>query len=556
MESKTKRWVGVARWLLPVMALVLPDQASAQTPATFTPLDRPAYGLYTLISRPLNFTAADYAGLGQNFRFLHGNLSPEQFDAIRKVNPAFKGLRYINSTYTRFDADVGVVESRYRMGLSMHLAAQTRDALAPDTTSFRVESLEAGKKGRKATIAIRASTVAGDLSSTNRDQPSTKHYVFWIRIGDELMRVNAFDEKSGVVKVTRGFSGTTPAAHATGAKVFSPIYLGFKRGNKDKYPGQHPGGPGDRLRYVLDPNSAAGWKYFSDQVVVAMTEGRTDGVWLDTLNVGDFNLSDCLGRKVEPWDFRSGRLYKPDDFREGQERKMDFIQRDVKERLGRYPMLVANNLKPSSFYPGSGGMRRLLESTEVKPRPLDGFCMEGGLSWQKADEEHEVNTWRSRIVMLMDAAQNGLAAMPIWGGAGGQSVGSEPDTPGRDRAERFAYASYLLAVEKEGRTLMGTYAIYQADGRRFVKVHPMYFYPIGDPAESVKPNEFDRYALNEGAVYRRRFTNGQVLVNASDMSQRVDFEESFIDPDTGRRVSGIDMAPGTGKILLSAKGAP
>jgi hypothetical protein len=216
-------------------------------------------------------------------------------------------------------------------------------------------------------------------------------------------------------------------------------------------------------------------------------------------------------------------------------------------------VLVANNLNPKSYYPGSGGMSFLLRSTEVKPRPLDGFCMEGGLAW-RAEEDwlapEEEDVWHKRMKMLLDANQSGLAALPILAGAGAKSDQSEPDTPERDRIERFGYASYLLCVEQGTRTMMGTYAFYQSGGKRFVKVHRMYYYPIGDPAETVAPKELDKYRGADSSVYQRHFTNGLVLVNPSTKPATVKLDQEYLDPDNGQRTTTLTMPSGTGKILL------
>ena len=151
----------------------------------------------------------------------------------------------------------------------------------------------------------------------------------------------------------------------------------------------------------------------------------------------------------------------------------------------------------------------------------------------------------------MDAAQNGLAAAPVWENAGSVSFNSETDTPLRDKAERFGYASFLLGVEKDSKTLMGTYAFYQAEGKRFVKIHPMYYYPIGFPIQTEKPESIDNYLINDLPVYRRSFTNGLVLVNPSDKECEVKLDKSFLDPDTHQLVATVIMPPSTGKILLN-----
>jgi len=563
---------GAARAALCLAAAVLLGVSAPASGEEFKMLPRPQYKLYTMCSGKMTLSEEDISRIARNFEFSHGKFSREQNDAIRKINPNFKCLTYINSTYTRSVDDVRLAESKYRNGLCMLLAARLAEPIDAGQTRFRVAPPREEKlaEGKPAAIPIRASTIEGDFSSADAAKPSTKYYVFWIRIGDELMRVNKFDPAGGEIEVSRGFSASKPAGHKAGDNVFSPVYLGYKRtaggpakesmnddadddpglvdgppggSGKEKYPGEHPGGPGSHLRYVLDPSSNDGNLWRAQQALAAMLEDGVDGVWMDTFNCGTFNLGDCLGRKAHPWNFTRNQAYDFDDFRLGQEKKVAFIQEFVKAQLGKYPFLVANNLH--NYEPGRGGMKLLLVPTQVKPRPLDGFCMEGGLAIRSLDG------WKERIQLLMDAAQNGLAAMPIIGGAGAKSVLSEPDTPARDKAERFAYAGYLLAVEKDGKAMMGTYAFYQADGKRFVKVHPMYYYPIGRPAETVKPDQLDSYLLKGLPVYRRAFTNGLVLVNPSQEACTVDLGRSYVDPDARKAVTTVAMPAGTGKILLA-----
>ncbi|MCX6309424.1 MAG: hypothetical protein NTY32_11545, partial [Bacteroidia bacterium] len=258
----------------------------------FKPLDKPQYKLYTICAGKIpNTSEEDLRLIATNFEFYHGKFTTLQADAIRKINPAFKCLTYINSTYTRTEEDVRIVESNYREGLCMMLAANLQQSIDAKCTTFNVEAVmnEKTKTKNLTAIAIRASTMQGDFSSYENEKPSTQFYVFWIRIGDELMRVNKFDTITGVVEVTRGFSGSKPTLHHSGDKVFSPLYLGFKRiklnredeltMGGEKYPGSHPGGPGKFLRYVLDPGKET-YQFQADIVLKVMQEDRVDGVWL------------------------------------------------------------------------------------------------------------------------------------------------------------------------------------------------------------------------------------------------------------------------------------
>ena len=528
--------------------------------ADFTPLTKPQYKLYSVCSGDNTKVSEDDLRLiAQNFEFYHGHFTPEQADVIRKFNPEFKCLTYINSTYTKTNDDLGLIESQYRDCIGMLLAARLTESIDATQTQFSVALADNTNKNSKKVpaIPILASTIDGDFSSAKKSKPSTKFYVFWIRIGDELMRVNQFDPATGAIAVTRGFSSTTPAAHQLGDKVFSPIYIGTdpnpsKKGYLDlSAKGSHPNTGTPKLRYLMDPAYSKGYLFFAENALQAMQKDRADGVWMDTMNTGVFNLSDCLGRSAagKVWDFSKNQPCDPDDFRLGQERKVAFIQEYIKAKLGKYPFLLANSLSEKQATPGVGGLKLLLERTEVKPRPLDGYCMEGALANTNSSDK-----WTKRMSLLMDCAQNGLAAAPIWANAGYPSiVESQPDTPKRDQAERFGYASYLLCVEKDGKTVMGTYAFYEANAKRFAKVHPIYYYPIGYPTQTVKPNLIEKYLIEGLPVYRRLFTNGLVLVNPSEQDCTVNLDKTYLDPDQRQLITKVSMPAGTGKILLNKK---
>ena len=91
---------------------------------------------------------------------------------------------------------------------------------------------------------------------------------------------------------------------------------------------------------------------------------------------------------------------------------------------------------------------------------------------------------------------------------------------------------------------------YRRDGKREVAIAPMYSWPIGAPAETVKPEELNRYKVGGTEIYRRRFSGGLVLVNPSPQPQRLHLDSPMLDPDSGEHVESIALPPQSGKILL------
>ncbi|MCC2685023.1 MAG: hypothetical protein K0R75_1922, partial [Paenibacillaceae bacterium] len=162
----------------------------------------------------------------------------------------------------------------------------------------------------------------------------------------------------------------------------------------------------------------------------------------------------------DAWDFKRQEPYTPDNYREALEIKLTAIQNDLNQRFGKFPALYANNMKSKVYYPGHGEVKKLLEPTNIKPRPLDGFSVESfaGSFAAKAAKRDEngpkyigPNAWRDNVKMVMDAAQAGAAALPMIANAGVKSELLEKAGPIRDKFELFAYASYLMAVEANGK---------------------------------------------------------------------------------------------------------
>jgi hypothetical protein len=523
-----------------------PAQPSTQPPAALGP--KPAFPLYAISAvGKYKFTPSDLAVIANSFQMIQtGTLTDADIDQLHKLNPNFKAVRYLNGSSTTQPEHVNIAE-HHRMALAMYWTANLNADLDSRTTEFKLRPLEGAD-----TIALKASTAKGDYSSTK----GTKQYVTWIRIGDEFMRIDSFDAASNTIRVTRGFDGTTAAPHQSGNGVFSPVYLGSVNDV-----GAYPDGPGNTLQYVFDAAQPFSAQFVADAAAGFMTKAKYDGVWLDTYEADFFNIADVNGNAVDDaWDFKRQEPYTPDNYREALEIKLTAIQNDLNQRFGKFPALYANNMKSKVYYPGHGEVKKLLEPTSIKPRPLDGFSVESfaGSFAAKAAKRDEngpkyigPNAWRDNVMMVMDAAQTGAAALPMIANAGVKSELLEKAGPIRDKFELFAYASYLMAVEANGKTMLGLPAFYQEGGKRYAKLSPIYTLPIGKPLESRKPDDVDGYRLNGHASYMRTFANGIALVNPTAKKDTgIELPQPYFDPSTGNKVTTIDMDGQTGKILL------
>jgi hypothetical protein len=535
-------------WRTPVLVLII--SLAAVPSFCFAAGSSVDYPLYAIVSGNIEPTEKDLEVLAKNFTLAQASFSPQAIGKLHRINPDFKMVLYFNSTYTSKEEDVPRAEKDHRRSLTMFPVAFLKEAIDKRATEF---SLLPPAKGKS--VSLKASSVDGSLSSGEASRPSTRYYVTWIRIGDELMRINSFDPETGLIEVTRGFDGSKRSSHAAGTRVFSPVYLGSVNDT-----GAWPGGPGDNLRYAFDPANPAGAQWHLPAMKQAINDGY-DGFWLDICSASPFNMCDSDGRGAQPWDFRMGRIYQGDAYCQGQEIKVNTIQNAIRKEFGKWPVVVANNMRPVSFAPGTGGQQQLLISTDLKPRPLDGYCMEnfaGGFASRAANrvgkvgpDFHSVDHWRENVQLVMTCSQEKLAAYPMIANAGSKSLMLEGLGDVRDRFESFAWASYLLGVEKDSPTRLGIPAFYIKDGRRFAHIHERYSWPIGTPVETVAPGSIEEYKIKGRQTYQRHFSNGLVLVNPSDADDKViALDGKYLDPASGKKVTVVEMKAHTGKILL------
>jgi len=186
----------------------------------------------------------------EQYDFLAGNLigtrsiPMEQAEALKKRNPDFQYTDYTSSTYLKH-WPVEEIERDYMMHLAMCPAAILQASISPEATEFSVtpyvfpeneitkwylgevqpkeEYLKRADGTRRTPndlIPIYPSVVKAGWSKSARE------FLFFIRIGNELMRVDEWDAATGRLKVLRGFNGSNAARHHRGDVVTSPIYNG------------------------------------------------------------------------------------------------------------------------------------------------------------------------------------------------------------------------------------------------------------------------------------------------------------------------------------------
>ncbi|MCX7014702.1 MAG: hypothetical protein NTW86_19495 [Candidatus Sumerlaeota bacterium] len=556
-----------------------PETRSPQHPG------KPAMRLYAIASGDNSrCTEDDLRVLAEKFQMVYGGFSREQMDAMRGFNPQFKVLQYVGTFSTNTTSKLlPPAEAEKRRAELLHYPlARLAGDVSIDARRIRLEPL-----GKNAKLILKPSAADGEFSVIDPQKPESNRYVTWLRIDEEFLRVNGFDPATGEVEVQRGFSGSRAAAHKAGAPVLHPVY---QAGNapgieKDEY-----GRPPKTISYIPDPAAPLRWDLTFQETLHALDKGY-DGAWIDCLGSKPFNPAgvdgnllskagaaprsdeDLLGaaargRALPLWSFAEGRPYTEESFRVCCEKGVTDLQSRLEKRLGKCPTLYANNIGPG-YFPDQGGRKFFLTPTEAKPRPLDGYCLEGFAgTLSNADfsrwfyengppapptypnEEH----WQYAVRVCMDAAQDKLAICPMISQAGWKTMMLEAlPLEQRNQFERFAYASYLMSVERDAPAMLGMPAFYVGEKGRYAHVDDLYFQPIGDPAESRKPDDIEGYRVEGHKTYLRRFGNGVVLVNpTTEADADVPLSRLCVDPETRQTVSSTSMKAQAGRLLLFA----
>ena len=522
---------------------------------------RPEYPLYSpYFGRPHPFSAGDVERLARNFDLIFGvRPDKETIDRVHRLNPQFRFIQHAGPSTVR----AGLAEKQLRRQLLYYPCATLAGAINAKASTFRL-----GHRADAGRVSLKASTVAGAESRGSRQ------YVTWIRVDDELMRIESFNAESGEISVTRNFDGGNLQEHALNAGVFCPAY------------GVAPGGapewePALGLTYHYDPAYPARWAHLFEELGEAVENGA-DGLWIDLVMDRGWREVDINGSELRSseesqspcWNFAAGRFYLKDELRKKNEEGVRVLQERFRAKYGRYPLLYGYGLAASRFEEGGGGHKYLLLPTEAKPRPLDGmgieefmggYNMEEWLLWTRARKVSPprkalypstapFRNWAENIRLLMRCAQSNLAAMPFTINANPRAaIFQELDRKSRHDWELWAYCGYLLGVEKhDGKcsTPLGITMFSQEDHQRSVKLDPMYYWRIGEPLETLKPEDFEKYRVPGTEVFRRRFSHGLVLVNPATQRQELKLDREYYHPEAGQRVHEVALEEQSGMILL------
>ncbi|MEM9056046.1 MAG: hypothetical protein AAGD86_01140 [Pseudomonadota bacterium] len=486
-------------------------------------------------------SAQELVGIAANYAAMqvqpNTQLPAAQLDLLRSRNPAFRVLTYMNSSHTRSTpGHLALAEMQRMQMINVYLEGYLNEAVGPadSALSIRPADVERG-------WGLIPSTLPGSISA------GATEYVTYVRIGNELMRIEAVDADTGRVTVTRGFDGTPTAAHAADAAVLAPVYTGPGRdGELDPYlPGNDRGFVPMYSLQVGSPPAAA---YFADQVSELIAEGA-DGGWLDICSPEFFNQVNAVGARVVPWNVETGAPFTPDDRRLHQDRKLAIMQQIVLSTTGRWPALAANNNADGKYFAERGRAMDFLLPTDVKPVPIDAVVLEAVYSRLADGNFFSEGRWQRNLSTIIHGAQQGL---PVWPWIKSATTDYRPDTVAAERFERYDYASVLLGFEHGSGALVVLPLFADDAGGRRLNLPDWLFYDLGEPLESVAYDALDGLRVDGTQSFRRRWTGGVVLVNPTGQDDAsVPLEGQYLVPGARQKVSSIPVPAHTGLLLIA-----
>ncbi len=450
------------------------------------------------------------------------------------------------------------------------------DAVAMTDVSTLAASVDASATQIKVALPKQGELPIVASTAENADPKNFKEYVFWVQIDQERMKVTALDKTSGALTVERGFK-SSPAAHEANAVVLTPVYLGKKTDTQAvRHTNSWPGAR-DYLRYALNPAADAMQQYKANVIIDLMKKGF-DGAWLDTYQVGTYNLCNAVGEPIQRyWNFETNSRYTGQTQEKAMEAMLRSIREKVKSAVGREPVLYANSCT-GTYRTGA----KLLFNSPERTGLLDGYCFEdsyihpsfevsGVKKFSAAFTPITGNRWATTVTDQADAARSHLNALCMVGPAGYVANYIVPDLTNYEALMRYSYCSFLLTVTPEKTTTFGLPFVFQQKDQkaRILPAPAIVYYPIGDPVED-KPLE--QMQMPGTTCYARKFSNGMVIVNAGtvtaataptskgnaktqakakEKSAMVTIPEGYVAPDGKPLGTQVELAVGDALLLLN-----
>lgn len=446
-------------------------------------------------------------------------------EALKKINPKFTASNYRNGSWISQNCpnEAEEAETRFPLGISCWNTSMTltQDIGAAETT---VETTAFEKReGRPDIYPFKKSTTDAEHSK------SPKEYVAWLRVGEEIMRIDdiAASEDKMTFTVKRGIWGTKAVDHKRGSVVFQPVYIGSVTKGGDTALSGVPDNksPQPGLRYGLQVHDKEFQKWLAEKCKRTFDEGY-DVAWLDITESNWYNNGNAYADPVIPWNFEAKKTMTRDAFREFQQQKLDYL---FSVCPGKY--FWGNNMKGSSYL--TNGHEQYMLSGEGGHTPMSGGSMEVYANVTRTDH------WLDIVNMTLDFVKN-----DFWGVAWSKG--------GQERLvdyRLFAYCTYLLAFEpdRERPLMFG-----RGEGDSLLEpVEDYFYYNLGKPAKTYASVDEAKHPAGNG-LYHREFENGYVIVNPSGEEKVQTLDAAMFDGQAGGEVKQVTLRPWTAAILMKA----
>ncbi|MEL7450629.1 MAG: hypothetical protein AAFN78_15555, partial [Pseudomonadota bacterium] len=494
-------------------------------------------------SRPLDeqqLAIGELVGIAESYMGIWGSelLMPDAdvIEWLRGQNPEFEVLVYLNSSHTvSNEVDTAQAESNRIDLINLYHEAYLADPVSATDTQLRLRAAD-DERG----FGLVASTTPGEFSTSAND------YVTYVRVGDELMRIEAVSANGETVTVSRGFQGTPAVPHASDAIVLAPVYTG--PGFNQQTTGSIPGNAQGVLpAYSLQVGTPAGGLFFARKVADLLATGA-DGAWLDICSPKFFNQLTAVGKHVTPWNLESGHEFSYDERRLHQDRKLNSIQQFVLSSTGQWPVLLANNNANGKYFEEGGRGMDFVLPTPAKPLPVEGVVLEAAFSEAPLGDYFNEARWLRNLSTITHGGQNGL---PVWPWIKSAYSDYRVDSPETEDFEYFDYASALLGWELGSGAAISLPLFAEAQPTRRLNLSQWLFFDLGEPVDRVPFDAIEALRVEGTRSYLRRWSKGVVVVNPTDEDDAsVALPGQYLVPGTRQKVASIALPAYSASILL------
>ncbi|MCG8697507.1 MAG: hypothetical protein MI922_05595 [Bacteroidales bacterium] len=504
----------------------------------------PLYGGSFGIDIKLN--DADIQFLADNFNAYYGSwkIGMEEADKLRSIDPQFDLLSYRGNWRIGY-SDRDWVDNGNRNEMVYYRVGFLKNSINIDDNKIVIDSLFG---------ALIASDAHPDSLTTYKIGEEYKFNTF-LKIGEEYLRIDSVN--ANIAFVNRGYDNSKAFKHKAGSLILAPIY-----GRPPQPEGIKP------YEYRQSEHSMLRWKEMLRDVLENY-HTHHGGIWIDIL-IGNLSHYAMSGETVPPeliYNPVTNKVYNKLERAMDAEKGIKYIQDLYYTIYGKYPLIWGNNM----MYPidHEHDRVRMLKSTSVKPRPINGFAQENSVAHYgygghsgKLFMYTPYEEWQLTLRSNMFCGENKLSNCPIImdGGIDNKKFAKLPKER-RHELFMYGYATYLLGVKVEDNGEIYSKfglcpVVLDTEKTYHFELDPCFTWDIGKPIETHASKDYLNYKLDKHDVYVRKFENGIVLVNPTEKSAEnvslKKYGKYFVNPDVQeQKISKVSLAPRQGLILLN-----